>query len=239
MEDDHEAIIPRHIYRMVQEEMARRANLKTDTGRRSVYSGKHALSSMVYCADCGDFYQRSQWLRKGEHIPVWRCASRLHKKKNDLNCQSRTIFEKDLHAAVVAAVNQLITEKDNLLTILEENIARVVGCSNTEAIAEIDEQLAKMQTELLRKARAHQAYDELGDEIERLRDQKQKLLLEDAQNIALQQQVEYLGSFLDKQEGGITEYDEALVRKLIEKITVYDDRLVFEFKSGLEIEVKM
>ncbi|MBR3001788.1 MAG: recombinase family protein, partial [Oscillospiraceae bacterium] len=79
----------------------------------------------------------------------------------------------------------------------------------------------------------------IGDEIERLRDQKQKLLLEDAQNIALQQQVEYLGSFLDKQEGGITEYDEALVRKLIEKITVYDDRLVFEFKSGLEIEVKM
>ena len=239
VEDDHEAIIPRHIYRMVQEEMARRANLKTGTGRRSVYSGKHALSSMVYCSDCGDFYQRSQWLRKGEHIPVWRCASRLHKKNNDLNCQSRTIFEKDLHAAVVAAVNQLITEKDNLLTILEENIARVVGCSNTEAIAEIDEQLAKMQTELLRKARAHQAYDELGDEIERLRDQKQKLLLEDAQNIALQQQVEYLGSFLDKQEGGITEYDEALVRKLIEKITVYDDRLVFEFKSGLEIEVQM
>ncbi|MBR4455480.1 MAG: recombinase family protein [Solobacterium sp.] len=239
VEDDHEAIIPRHVYRMVQEEMVRRANLKTGTGRKSVYSGKYALSSMVYCGHCGDIYQRTQWLLKGEHVPVWRCVSRLQKRKNDINCQSRTIFEKDLHAAVVEAVNQLIGEKDEMLEVLKQNVAKVVGSSNRAAIAEIDNQLGKLQTEVIKKADARQEFDTIGDEIERLRDQKQKLLLEDAQNIALQQQVEYLGSFLDKQEGGITEYDEALVRKLIEKITVYDDRLVFEFKSGLEIEVKM
>ena len=33
------------------------------------------------------------------------------------------------------------------------------------------------------------------------------------------------------------EYDEGLVRQLIEKITVYDDHLAFEFKSGLETDV--
>jgi len=37
----------------------------------------------------------------------------------------------------------------------------------------------------------------------------------------------------------VTEYDEGLVRQLIEKITVYDDHLAFEFKSGLETEVQM
>jgi hypothetical protein len=37
----------------------------------------------------------------------------------------------------------------------------------------------------------------------------------------------------------VTDYDEGLVRRLIERITVYDDRLVFEFKSGLETEVQM
>ena len=239
VEDDHGAIIPRHVYRMVQEEMVRRANLKTGTGRKSVYSGKYALSSMVYCAHCGDLFQRTLWVLKGEHVQVWRCVSRLKKRKNDIDCKSRTIFEKDLHAAVVAAVNQLIGEKDEMLEELKKNVAKVVGSSNRAAIAEIDNQLDRLQTEVLKKANARQDFDKIGDEIERLRDQKQKLLLEDAQNIALQQQVEYLGSFLDKQEGGITEYDEALVRKLIEKITVYDDRLVFEFKSGLEIEVKM
>ena len=43
--------------------------------------------------------------------------------------------------------------------------------------------------------------------------------------------------FLDKQVRKITKYSEALVRRLIEKITVYDEKLVVEFKSGLEIEV--
>ena len=52
-----------------------------------------------------------------------------------------------------------------------------------------------------------------------LREEKQQLLLEDAEKVE--------------------EYDEALVRKLIEKITVYDDHLAFEFKSGLETEVQM
>lgn len=33
-------------------------------------------------------------------------------------------------------------------------------------------------------------------------------------------------------------YDEPLVRRLVEKITVYENRLTVEFKSGLEIDVE-
>ena len=46
-----------------------------------------------------------------------------------------------------------------------------------------------------------------------------------------------LEAFLAEQTTEVTEYDEGLVRQLIEKITVYDDSLAFEFKSGLETEV--
>lgn len=49
--------------------------------------------------------------------------------------------------------------------------------------------------------------------------------------------MEDMTKFLDKQVREITKYSEALVRRLIEKITVYDEKLVVEFKSGLEIEV--
>jgi hypothetical protein len=69
-DNSHEAIIPRHLFMLVQEEIVRRARISTGTGRRSVYSGKYALSSIVYCAHCGDVYQRTQWLLKGEHVPV-------------------------------------------------------------------------------------------------------------------------------------------------------------------------
>ena len=51
------------------------------------------------------------------------------------------------------------------------------------------------------------------------------------------ERMEYMTKFLDKQVREITKYSEALVRRLIEKITVYDEKLVVKFKSGLEIEV--
>ena len=48
VENSHKAIIPRELFIQVQEEMVRRARLKTGTGNRRVYGGKYALSSMVY-----------------------------------------------------------------------------------------------------------------------------------------------------------------------------------------------
>ena len=54
VENSHEAIIPRALFLQVQEEMVRRARVKTGTGKRRVYSGKYALSHLVYCSDCGD-----------------------------------------------------------------------------------------------------------------------------------------------------------------------------------------
>ena len=49
--------------------------------------------------------------------------------------------------------------------------------------------------------------------------------------------IEDLASFLDEQTQAVTGYSDVLVRRLIERITVYDEMLVVEFKSGLEIEV--
>ena len=55
----------------------------------------------------------------------------------------------------------------------------------------------------------------------------------------IDERLDELEAFLAEQTSEVTEYDEELVRQLIEKITVYDDHLVFEFKSGLETEVQM
>ena len=46
-----------------------------------------------------------------------------------------------------------------------------------------------------------------------------------------------LKEFLDNQELEIESYDEDLVRKLIEKIVVYEEKLKVIFKSGLEVEI--
>ena len=86
VEGSHEAIIPRELFMQVQEEMVRRASLETGTGKRRVYSGKYALSHRVYCAHCGDIFQRTQWFIRGECLQVWRCISRLARKKCGIDC---------------------------------------------------------------------------------------------------------------------------------------------------------
>ena len=239
VENSHEAIIPRELFMQVKEEMVRRARLDTGTGKRRVYSGKYALSHLVYCAHCGDIFRRSQWFIRGEHIPVWRCISRLEKKKSGIDCPSRTLYEADLQASVVTAFNQLVEQKEDFLPGMRLAMERMLGQSNSPRVTEIDKQLEALQKELLKKANANQGFDSLADEIDALREEKQTLLMEDASRAGLRQRLTEFEEFLDGQVTGLTDYDEAMVRQLVERITVYDDHLAFEFKCGIETEVQM
>ena len=56
---------------------------------------------------------------------------------------------------------------------------------------------------------------------------------------AMKQRLEELEAFLDEQQEPVTDYDEGLVRRLIERITVYDDHFTVEFKSGIEVDVDL
>lgn len=50
--------------------------------------------------------------------------------------------------------------------------------------------------------------------------------------------IKELQDFIAKQKTDITEFDETLVNKLIEKITVFEDHFTVEFKSGITIEIE-
>ena len=73
--------------------------------------------------------------------------------------------------------------------------------------------------------------------IEELRNEKEKILLDMAEEKNEQSRLKELEEFLDNQELGIERYDEDLVRKLIEKIVVYEEKLKVIFKSGIEIDI--
>ena len=144
-----------------------------------------------------------------------------------------------MHAAVVTSLNQMIEQKDEFLPGMRMAVEMALAQSNGPRVAEIDARLEALQKELLKKANAKQGFDELADEIEDLRTDKEALLLEDANRQGVKQRLDELEAFLEEQTTEVTDYDEGLVRQLIEKIVVYDDHLVFEFKSGLETEVQM
>ena len=239
VEGSHEAIIPKELYMMVQEEMVRRANLETGTGKRRVYSGKYALSSIVYCAHCGDVFQRTHWNVHGRKKIVWRCVSRLHKKDRNINCTARTVKEEDLHAVVVQAVNEVCVKQDAYLPKLKINIEKMLGDDNSEPVEELNRRIYELEQQILQRTKARQECDDLGQEVIRLREEKYQLQLEDATKESNRQKITELEKVITEIGGEALEYEDALVRKLIERITVYDNCFMVEFKSGIEIDVQL
>lgn len=90
----------------------------------------------------------------------------------------------------------------------------------------------------MKAGRDEEIIESIGDEILNLREEKHEIMMGSALKQKQIERMEEMTKFLDKQVREITKYSEALVRRLIEKITVYDEKLVVEFKSGLEIEVE-
>ncbi len=76
------------------------------------------------------------------------------------------------------------------------------------------------------------------DEIYSLREAKQNAQVAGAEREGMKKRISEMQQFLDEQQQDITEYDEQLVRRLIEKITVYDERVTVEFKSGTSVDVR-
>ena len=73
----------------------------------------------------------------------------------------------------------------------------------------------------------------------RLRKEKYKLQLEDAGKESLRQKIAELETVIAGGNGKVVEYEDGLVRKLIERITLHDDHFTVEFKSGIGIEVRL
>lgn len=120
---------------------------------------------------------------------------------------------------------------------MRENIESCLEEDTSNQIAAIDEKMRLMQQELLATVNSKNTGDELGMEIRRLRDEKQILQTEQASRQDMKVRIDEMMSFLNDLPCKLTEYEEQYVRALIEKITVYDDHFIVEFKSGIEIQI--
>ena len=195
------------------------------------------VSSVIICGHCVDIFCRIKWNNHGCKSTVWRCVSRVNKKISGIDCPARTVHEEVIQAAVVTAVNDAWSRKDEILPQLKENIRAVLQEDSDAKIAEIDAAIKQKQDELLNAGKDESKISELGEAIMKLREERQQVMTDAAMRKDVKDRIEDLSNFLDEQTGAITEYSDALVRRLIEKITVYDEVLVVKFKSGLEITV--
>ena len=253
VQNHHEGIISRETFDAAQAELARRSAGKSPSKKnaptgRSRYSSKYALSDRLYCGECGTQYQRCTWRnRDGSKRIVWRCVSRVD-YGNKYCHDSPTLDEEPLHRAVLAAINSAVNDKDNIVynlkAAMEKELAPAAG--QQLSLSEIDNQLEQLNIEF---SKVLAEASESGDQAvysDRFREIMQKQTALKAQRNKIQgmlvesgkaaTHIEQCRQAAESIPATITEWDEALIRQVVESVTVeMDSKLAVQTKSGTEI----
>ena len=234
VEDDHEAIIPKEIFLMVQEEMARRSEQNACFGRRKNFSANHPFSKIVFCAECGEEFRRIHWNNRGKKSIVWRCLTRLEHKDE---CHARTLNEGILIEAFLDALNEIVGNSDTYLERLKVNLEAAINAANPESAAALPARMAELQQELIDRTERRENYDDITD-ILRLRELQAQADMDGTAKSEHKKRIRELLKFIERQKSKVLVFDGSLVKKLLEKVTVYDDYLEFRFKSGMTVNVE-
>lgn len=252
IQNHHEGIVSRETFDAVQLEMARR-NAKAGATRKSTptgrgkYSGKYALSNLLFCGECGTAYRRCVWTQHGVKRPVWRCVSRLDYGKKFCT-HSPTLDEEPLQQAILAAINAVMADHDaltgQLTAAMERELAPTLG--ESMSLADMDRALEELSTQfnaLLAEASANPAEDytgrfrELSEATAQLRERKARLegLCQEHQKV--NQRLRAVSAAMEHMEAELTEWDEEVIHQLLEKVTVLArEKIRVTFRDGREIE---
>ena len=252
IQNHHEAIIPRDRFDAVQVELARRKTLTSSTKKSaptgmSRYSGKYALSGLLFCGECGTAYRRVVWTQHGEKRAVWRCSSRLDYGKKYCK-ESPTLDESPLQQAVLAAINASMSGRkvlaDQLVDAMEQELAPVPG--ESMSLGDIDRavtELGKQFDTLLAEA-ANGDADEYAERFRTISTTMEELKRRKAAILGIRQEQEQISrrihaaaSAMTAATVGITEWDDGVVYQMLEKVTVLTgNRIKVTFRNGVEIE---
>lgn len=94
-----------------------------------------------------------------------------------------------------------------------------------------------LQQELIQKVNNKESYDEIADELFRLRELRQKTTVDTAARDEQIKRINDLQGYISQQTALLTEFNEALVRRWIKQITIWDNHITVELKSGVSIDV--
>lgn len=234
IENYHEGIVSKQMFREVQAEIARR-NSKSAANqrkrRRGRYNSKYALTELLVCGDCGSPYKRVTWNIHGRKQIVWRCVNRIEYGTKFCG-SSPSIPEEKLHRAILKAVQDLAAN------FTDEVAAQINGILHSIQTGEsikpnLQEQLEQTQQEFDRLLEMSLDFDEdtpfLDDRLKKLNSKIKRLKKVIDDSAAQQEKASQPETLLSAKVLQIQEYDDALTARIIEKITV---------RSRNEIEIR-
>lgn len=129
--------------------------------------------------------------------------------------------------------------RKNIVTaLLKQKIESTIFEDLEERLQALDEKNTALQMQLIVVSGDREQEEPIQDEMDILRKERQGILAEAAARSDLKERMNDMISFLDKMPQVIAEYSDAITRRLVEKITIFDEKIVVEPKSGLMMEVE-
>ena len=253
VQNAHAPIVSRETFNKVQEELIRRnaiplANKSNALSSKARYS-KYALTEVMHCAECGSRYRRVTWVRADGPKVVWRCINRVD--NNVRFCpDSATILETDLQAAIVRAINRFNQEDSaSYTTLLKVSMCDALGFRNgaveigflTQRINALNTRMMDLVNETLAEGNDIETKDaelkEISTEIEQLNAQIEAIRETAQASIPGQElRLQEISGKIASWEKGLTEYDDSVVRQIVECIKVHHDgTLEVIFGGGITI----
>ena len=253
VENNHPAIISREVFNRAQEELIRRQALQAKSDKTSITAtgkySKYALTEVLQCAECGSRYRRVTWTAHGRKKIVWRCISRLD--YGTKHCKdSITVEEEALHGAVVRALNRFHTEDESTyLALMKATIGEAIGINGgseeidllTRRIDTLNKRMLDLVNETVAAGKDVESSEDefkgISDQIEQL-NRRIAAIQESVRGDATRQaRLEEIQSIIAKRNANETQYDDSIVRQMIECIKVHrNGRLTIIFGGGYEIE---
>ena len=252
VENNHPAIIDSLTFSRVQEEIARRNSKKkvkqkgskTEQGR---YSSKYALTELLVCGECKTPYRRCTWTISGQKKIVWRCINRLDFGKKYCH-NSPSIEESILHRAIMRAIMDTALKNSDVLNMLKLHIGMGFKENSTEEnalniqvrIAEIDAEFKAMLSDV--SSDTVDAFDDTRASaliMEKTELQKQLDQLQEIQQkrINTRHRLDDIYTILDGLKNRPMEYDDQMVRQILECVTVDSkEQITVIFIGGLKIK---
>ena len=244
VEHSHAAIIDPEEWEKVQLELARRKSSPRRTQCNSPFAGK------IICGDCGEIFGSKVWHSNSKYRRViWRCNA---KYANGDPCSTPHLYEDDLKQYFITALSKLLTDRTALLEdgrlILKELLDTATLDADSESILQEMDVVAGMIRQMVNE-NANQATDQTAyaDRYNSLVERYETLPVKydelQQQKERRQVQAEAIRNCLDALEAlelPQIAYTDSLWNTAVDHVTVFaDDRLVFRFKNGSEVEVKV
>lgn len=236
VEDSHPAIITAEVYEAVQAEIERRSR------KKSRYSGVDILASKVVCGECGSYYSPKVWHSTDQYRrTIYQCGHKY--KRGTCKCSTPHLTAEEIKAAFVAAVNNMVQNKTEIIANLKSGIEIASDMTELEKLR--DEHKADMvlladvvERLISENARIAQDQTEYNKKyqmaVERYEAAKAAYETIIAQIAEEHKRIQRMQVFIKnvKDIGTITEFDEDLWGLLVDSVTVYSkDDIRVEFKK--------